>query len=156
MSTKTLFFLLCAAAPVVSKAQTVRAATEQCWSGGVAGKHGCNYSFSIEFGTQMQTVLPDTLWIGETSIPLLLKNGEGGNLKKVRTKGGIRFEISAGTHFDDHELYPHPPGEAEHTEAPKPPRKYKGAALLSYIQAGKQQYFVIPKIITHLPHISYP
>ena len=137
--------------------------TEQTWSGGIAGKHGVNYSFSIEFSKYKKEPVPDTLWIDKHPIPLSLQNipRSQSNTKVIRKKKTVQYEINAGVSFDDYEYrFANPEQMETETESkkkvPNPPITYKGVALLSYQYKGKQQYFVIPKIMKIFPPVNYP
>ncbi len=143
-----------------SHAQKLVNSTERCWSGGVAGKHGCHYTFTVNFTAQVQYAEPDTLWLADKPYALTLKNKEnaaGGNMTRTPVKNGMGYEIAISTHFDDQEdQHPHAPGEKELPKPALPPIKYNGFALLSYKNNGKQRYFTIAKIMTTYPHVSYP
>lgn len=133
--------------------------TEQCWSGGIAGNRGCNYTFSIAF-SKIQP-MPDTIWIGDSPIELFekIKNSAGdGNMKITRTKNKVLLDITARTHYEEYrdKNGPMPPGADPNTPKPTPPKKYKGVALLSYKYRGKRCYYEIAKIMKKYPHQSYP
>ena len=65
-----ILFGLCL--PVAVSARNIRLvnSTDQSWSGGVAGRAGNNYTFTIEFSGFKSDPLPDTLWIGQQPTPI--------------------------------------------------------------------------------------
>ncbi len=147
--------------PALSYGQkaTLVNSTERCWSGGIAGRHGCNYTFSIAFSKIRPR--PDTLWIGDSPIELIEKRekpASGGNMKVTTTKNKVQFDITAGTSFDDSydRNRPHAPGEDPDAPKATPPKKYKGVALLSYKYKGKRYYYEVTKIMEKHPHQNYP
>jgi len=130
----------------------------QSWSGGIAGHRGENFLFVIEFTRIKGDVNPDTLWIGEQPIPVLITDSlfsDSQNTKKIKKKNSIRFEIHAGTSFDEYEYRNMPPGDETKKEAVKPP-PYKGIGLLSYTYMGKKKYYEIGKIMRRGEPLNYP
>ncbi len=162
MNRPIAYLLAATLLPLSALAQKAKliSATEQCWSGGIAGSHGCNYTFSIEFDKANKTLMPDTLWIGEHMIPLFTreKATDGGNMGISRKKNTTKVDVRAGTsEHDQDRMRPHPPGEDDGNEAkPTPPKAYKGVALLCYRYNGKRRYYEISRITERKPHISYP
>lgn len=143
--------------PVPAQAQkgTMLGATEQCWSGGIAGRHGCNYTFSISFAGGEP--VPDTIWIGDDPIPIRHHTGDGNDNTTIVHKGrATKLTIRAGTSHDDYAERYAPYPDAIPKPHPVAPIKYQGVALLSYTSNGKRRYFTIPHITERLPHISYP
>ncbi len=133
--------------------------TEGCWSGGIAGHRGCNYTFAIDVTALHTDPAPDTLWIGDQPVRLLLKAGQAGqaNMKVTPTGKGFRYQINAGTSFDDQNWHsPVPPGDKGPEAKPKPPVAYSGVALFCYTSRGKRCYFVVTKIMKRYPPVSYP
>lgn len=131
----------------------------QSWSGGIAGKRGVNYNFVIEFLRIKKDVYPDTLWIGAQAIPILITEGiytESVNTKKIKKNNCIRFEINAGTFYDEYEYRFTLPGDTARKLKPKPPVVYHGIALLSYTYKNKKRYYEISKIKRTGPPINYP
>ena len=130
--------------------------TEQKWHGGVAGKSGANYAFLIEFADFKTEPIPDTIWIGQQPISILIANGkELFNTKIIRTSRAIRFEINVRVSKDDYEdRYPIQSRAPKAT--PHAPITYKGLALLSYSIKGDPQYFEIRKIMKEYPAANYP
>jgi hypothetical protein len=137
--------------PNIVTAQKIKliASSEQHWYGGVAGHSGVNYSFTIEYAGFSQPFLPDTIWIDHSPIAL-----NAGNTKLIPAKNTARLQINVRTSKDDYaDRYPIQGNEPKRTyHIPE----YKGAALLSYHCSGRQAYFGINKIITHLPAQNYP
>jgi len=156
-----IFFIFCIALFLSKElgAQTVRVinSTEQRWSGGVAGRTGVNYSFVIEFSKYKQEPLPDTLWIGQEPIAILITDSSFSkniNTKRTCNKHTVRFEINVGTSHDENtDRFP---VQEKPTVSAHPPMKYKGAALLSYLYNGKQCYYEISKFLKVYPPLSYP
>ncbi len=143
-----------------TSAQNIKliSATQRSWSGGIAGHHGENYTFIVEFTDIKKDVVPDTIWIGNDPVPILITEGnyaQNVNTKATKTKKGIRFEINAGTAHDDYADRYAPYGKEPRKEPP-PPIKYSGVALLSYQYKGNQKYFTISKITNSLPPVNYP
>jgi hypothetical protein len=157
----TLLLLL----PLTLHAQDVKLinSTQQSWSGGIAGRRGSNYTFSISFSNYKSEPVPDTIWIGQHPVPLI--PGQNckhtvANTRSHHKKPIITFDISAGVSHDDYaDRYPHDPSDptgqkkaqAEHARIP-----YEGVALLSYQYKGKQYFYTIPRIITNYPPVNYP
>jgi hypothetical protein len=142
---------------VAGNAQQLTNATRQCWSGGIAGRHGCNYHYTLLFSNAMRNALPDKVWIDGQMVQLEIKQSanSAGNVKKLLTKKGVQFEIAVGTQFNDQTIYPD--GIAtEQKQNAAPPIKYAGIALISYKLNGKTKYFVVKKIYNELPDVNYP
>lgn len=141
-------------------AQTIKMlnSTMQSWSGGIAGRSGVNYTFSIEFSNYKQEPIPDTLWIGRS--PIALVSADAGavrvNTKRIANQKTVRFDITCGsTSADEYPTrYPNT-GEAEKTRLHSP-IAYKGVALLTYNYKGKRQKYVITQIKTIYPPANYP
>jgi hypothetical protein len=140
--------------PIRAIAQKVRLinSTERHWSGGIAGRSGTDYTFSVGFtGFKKEPVL-DSLWIGDAPVILTI----GSNTAPSRQKGTFRYDITARTQRDEYEeRHPLPPGEKQQ-QKPRAPRRYKGVALLSYTYKGTRNYFEINKIMKTYPQVSYP
>ena len=142
---------------VLAQKGKVLTATEQCWSGGIAGRHGCNYSFVISFRDVRQQMTADTLWIGDYAVKLTEKinNKADGNMTVKRGGKTILYGINAGTHYDDNEKYLVSVTPAE-TIAPKPPDNHDAVATLAYWYGGNRRYFAVPKILHRLAPVAYP
>jgi hypothetical protein len=149
-------FFICCDHSYAQKVKTIEA-TQQDWSGGIAGRRGSNYHFAIQFTGTKAAILPDTIWIGADGIALG-KKGNGGynNYSIKRTKTTTTIEINAQVSKDDYaDRYPTHIKEDPRGKRPMPP-KYKGVALVSYKQKGKRQYYTIEKILQRLDPINYP
>jgi hypothetical protein len=161
MKSKTLSVLfLVFGLPVLAFAQNIRmiSSTQQSWSGGIAGRYGSNYTFTIEFSQYRGEPVPDTLWIGKHPIVLVPPGYsalEEANTKCTRKNNSVTFEIQARTFFDDYADRYSLPGN-EYMKEAKAPMPYKGVALLSYRYKGKQQYYEISRIMTAFPPVNYP
>ncbi len=156
--------LLCYASNAQQLAIKTIAAACTSWSGGIAGRYGTNYNFTIEFsGYQHNLPEPDTLWIGNKCIPVILKNNATSqNYNTLRTEGSksVRYVFNAGTNQEDE------PNKIMHTDVAgdrkalakhaKPPIKYKGVALISYTYKGATMYYVVDKIMKKYPPVNYP
>ncbi len=99
----------------------------------------------------------DTLWIGDYAVKLTEKtsNNSTGNMTIERTGKAVRYEINAGTHYDDNEKYMVSLKPTE-TMASKPPNSHSAVATIAYWYAGKRRYFAIPKILRRLAPVAYP
>jgi len=135
--------------------QTVVDATRRCWSGGVAGRHGCDYTFSILFKPAGVAIVPQTIWVDGQAVPLLLKTKDGmqANVSLTRSARGVQLDIAAGSQFDDGDMYSSPGNGKQ----PKPRlRQYSGVALLEYKMNGKKKLFTVKKLTVEHPPVAYP
>ncbi len=161
MRCKLIFFHLLLFSACTAVAQNVRLinSTEQSWSGGIAGRHGANYNFIVEFSGYRTEPVPDTVWIGKTPYPVITDNNNQYNVntKRVAGKRGVQFSIAVGVARDDYaEQLPTPGNNEKKAPKPVPPVRYKGVALLSYKYRGEERYFEINKIFTRYPPVNYP
>ncbi|MBS1587770.1 MAG: hypothetical protein JSS82_19725 [Bacteroidetes bacterium] len=151
---RTLYFILFALCfgPRIAAAQEVKLinSSRQDWSGGIAGRHGSNCSFTIGMYSCKGDPVPDSLWMEGTLIKLGEQNG---NVITMRSGDTVRFDIKVGISKDTYADVYYP---EQVSNVVKPPRRYTGVALLSYRYNGRQQYFVIDKIMNYLPHVAYP
>ncbi|MCW3123080.1 MAG: hypothetical protein JWQ38_2572 [Flavipsychrobacter sp.] len=159
-TTLTLSLVAILFMPYLLHAQKIKviSATHAGWSGGAAGHHGDNYVFTIEFSDYKTEPVPDTVWVGNDVVQVVLTNNDPSqsvNTKVSRIKRSLRFEISARVAHDDYaDRYPSQ-GQEKKVQ-PHAPIKYSGVALLTYKYNGKRQHFTIPKITTEYPHANYP
>lgn len=149
------------ALPAISFAQNIKliSATQQSWSGGVAGISGCRYVFIIEC-TDKAAIVPDTVWVGEQPTPVVFKSSKSAdaNAASTRHRNEVRYELHAETtdnQYLDQGQEQDPHGNRKPVKV-KPPVKYKGLALIAYKYNGKRGYFGINKLTKSLPPISYP
>jgi hypothetical protein len=142
---------------VLGQKGKVLTATQQCWSGGIAGRHGCNYSFVISFRDVRQQMIADTLWIGDYAVKLTerISNNSNGNMTVKSMGKAVRYEINAGTHYDDNERYMVSIKPTE-TIAPTPPNNHGAVATLAYWYGGERRYFAVLKILRRLAPVAYP
>lgn len=159
---KTTVLCILLSLPAVLFAQNIKliSATQQSWSGGIAGHSGCRYVFTIECDSTMPVIIPDTVWVGRQPTPLVYKSTKHPDANAIRTrkKNRVRYELRAETNnnqypYRDQEQDPY---ETRKTTIVKPPVKYKGLALIAYKYNGKRGYFGINKLTKSLPPISYP
>ncbi len=145
----------------VVRAQKVKLtqSSSTSWSGGIAGRYGTGYNFTVEFSGYKgkKEPVPDTIWLGNKRIPLKIKVGtEPQSFNAVRTEGkkSVSYLIICGTSWED---APKPGQPASKNEAkPVPPMKYSGIGLLSYKYNGRQRYFVIDRVMEQKPPVNYP
>lgn len=124
--------------------------SRQDWSGGIAGRHGSNCSFTIEMDDYKRDPVPDSLWMEGS---LILLSEQNGNVIKTRHGDTVRFDIRAVISKDTYADVYYP---EKGSKVINPPMAYSGVALLSYSYKGRQHYFVVDKIMNYLPHIAYP
>ena len=156
--------LLCALLlPLLMCAQKVKLAgsSSTSWSGGIAGRYGTNYNFTIEFSEyKKDEPVPDTFWIGHKCFPVILKaDPVPQNYNTVRTAGKrkVSFLLIGGTDYRDDKHGQDPYNAvSKRIQMPVPPIEYKGLALLSYKYRGKRRYYMIDRIITANPPVNYP
>ena len=148
-----------ACAPLVVCAQTIKVlnSTQQPWSGGIAGHSGDNHTFSIRFSDCGKEPIPDTIWLGQYPVELIVYDHDRqSNTNITHTGKTYKFDITAGTFYDEYaDRYPSPDGKPN-TAPPHSPVPYKGVAMLSYTYNGRHHYYVIPKIKTVYPTANYP
>ncbi len=152
--------LLILCIPTMLCAQKVKlvAAVHMAWSGGIAGRSGDNYTFTVEFTQYKKEPLPDTLWLGQEAILVTEQTNSNPytNTRVIRKKGSVRFEIS-GQVTRDESAYSDPESALNEGKVAHPsPIGYKGIALLSYTCNGKRHYFPITRITRELPPADYP
>ena len=145
--------LLLASCVVQKETGTLIDATQQDWSGGIPGHYGSSYNFTIEFPTIKTTPVPDTVWINGH----FFKLDTAGNvtMKISRSAGKITYYIKVGFSINDMQ---NPAASQGKDPSLKPaPRKYKGAALISYHQenSSKREYYIVPEIKIMTP-VNYP
>jgi hypothetical protein len=139
-----------------TSAQTVKliSATEQSWSGGMAGHHGTNYLVTIMFG---DSAIPDTLWINGGFYPINIANND--TIRKIydHKHHTITYKLYAGEAYVDFGLGGPDPIKKKQQEAlvKKPHKEYAGAALITYQYKGQQQSFLI-KTFEQLEGLNYP
>jgi len=149
--------------PFCSTAQKVKLvnSTATNWSGGIAGRSDTNYMFKVEFsGYGKSQPMPDTLWIGNKCIPLILKtNPAPPNFNLISTAGKkkVTYEIMGAVSKDLNKNRPDPYQEAnKKNHLPLPPVKCSGVALLSYHHNGRRYFYTIEKVLTQNPPLNYP
>lgn len=152
---KTILLALLVPASAGAQKIALHNSTRCDWSGGIAGRAGSNYTFALTVQGTQSVFIPDTIWIGEHPIPILV---DSGNHKPFNTRISVKkremqIDISAGT-VRDYNMLPFP--DREDKEPPEPPVKYNGVALLSYRYNGRRGYFAIPRIMVNYPAVNYP
>ena len=157
-STKLLAFLIACSFSLSAQQIKLVDSYSQHWSGGIAGRHGVNYYFVLEFSGIKKEIIPDTIWIEGQAIPLRITENmftQEINTQRIQKKNSVRLEIHAGTSYDDYAYRNMQPGDTAKENKPHPP-SYNGVALLSYTRNGKKQYFEITKIMRTGPALNYP
>ena len=141
------FILTC---PSFLRAQkiTLDGSSRQRWSGGIAGRSGENYTFTIDFTGYKNDLAIDSLWISDEFVLLT-----GSSAKISYRKNGLRLQLTAGISRNE---YNNPSYTGKPLPSAHAPCKYKGVALLSYHYKSRQYYYSISRIITHYPQVSYP
>ena len=159
----SLLFIVLSVLPFCSFAQKVKLvnSTSTNWSGGIAGRSGTNYMFKVEFSAYGRNQpMPDTLWIGDKCIPLILKTNpvpQGFNLIATTSKKKVTYEIMGAVSKDLNKNRPDPYQEAnKRNHLPPPPVKCGGVALLSYRYNGKRHFYTIEKVMTQNTPLNYP
>lgn len=151
------FAVLLLPAKALAQTVTLKNSTERSWTGGIAGRSGSDYTFSLEFKGFKNDPIPDTLWIENEPIPIVMSSRSQANARINRlNKNTMQLDINAGITRDEYERYH--AGPLREVKAPPhhPPVKYSGVALLSYLYKGKKKYFVIGKMLTRYPPVAYP
>ena len=154
-----LFFIICF--PWAMSAQHIKlvAATDQQWSGGIAGRTGNNYNFRLQINNLRSELMPDTIWIGNEAIALHQETtGLPGNMKINISgkKNRCIIDINVGTSTNGFALRnPHLQNE-EKKPSLKPPFDYKGVAMIDYHYRNRQHFYVVPGFLNKLPPINYP
>jgi hypothetical protein len=142
---------------LVANAQQVKVitATSQSWSGGVAGHHGTNYAFKIQFADT--NITPDTAWIGGKYFPLRIDKKDTAVRNVDRRHNTVTYTFTAADSYVDpgawrDRNYIEPKKD---TITKKPYKNYDGAALLTYSIHRVQHTFLI-KSFTQLTPLNYP
>ena len=157
-----ILFAVAILLPFCANAQQVKLvnSTEQRWAGGIAGHRGENYTFTIEFSDFTSEPKPLTLWVGNDVFELVTKDSlVQSNTKIKRMKSGkiLRWDIVVRASHDDYaDRYPVQGPDDTKKSKPKPPRPFKGKALLVYNYESKTQFYEVTKIMTNLPQLNYP
>lgn len=155
----TILYVLLSGVCFAQKVTLVNS-TQRHWSGGIAGRSGINYTFSIRFEGSRHEPQPDTIWIGDQPVKILLegnKMGSSSNTHISRSGKSILFDITAGTSRDEYtDRYAPYPGQKDLPEKPHPPVAYSGVALFSYNVQGKRKYYIVSKILHTYQPVSYP
>ncbi len=145
----------------VCNAQNIKlnTATHQGWSGGIAGRYGDNYSFTILYSGNKEEPKLDKIWIGDIPFNLVIIDSAElyGNVKRTKRTNSWEYTITVGTSHDEYAEKNFPKNSNEKKEKqPKPPIKYSGVALISYHYKGEEKYFIINKILKEFEPINYP
>jgi hypothetical protein len=132
----------------------------QSWSGGIAGRHGTNYTFVFDMPDSTVNTLFDTLWLeGEPrGLPSSVSAGEMGVLRSSSIPKGYRYEINLGTAHNDYENRTLPVllDTVKRKSMPSPPIPVNGVALLVYRENGLKKFLRIPKILIIRTPVAYP
>lgn len=142
---------------LAANAQQVKVitATSQSWSGGMAGHHGTNYVFRIQFADT--NLMPDTAWIGGKYYPLYFEKRDTTVRKVDRKHNTVTYIFGAADSYIDPGMYGDPNNlvQQKDTITKKPYKNYTGAALLTYMIHGVQHTFLI-KTFNALEPLNYP
>lgn len=134
----------------------VKESVQQDWSGGIAGRRGTNYNFTLEIPNAKDSFGVDTLWIDNKPIALIYNSDvTPGNCTLSISGKSILLKINTGVSSDDNDL-PSIGIDKPQEIKPNPPLKYNGVALVCYKYGDKRGYYTIEKIITTLPTQNYP
>lgn len=131
-------------------------ASEQCWSGGIAGRHGCNYNFVVVFNNVYQEMEVDTIWIGDYAVKLMerTENNKTGNVSVKRGLRTAKYYITVSTYFDNNNSILE--NSTKNGITNRPPSSKVAAAVITYGYGGKRRYFAVPKILLKKAPLAYP
>ncbi len=141
--------------PILAQTIKLISATDQGWSGGVAGRHGNNYNFVINCSNLKQEIVPEAIWIGREMIQLNLKDSVSqGNtiIQYSKNKSAAVIKVAVSTTYDDYNMHQ---GKASANQQ-APPVIYKGVTLISYRYNGQKHYYTIRRFTVVFPPINYP
>jgi hypothetical protein len=157
---KLVFVIIVVFSTIALNAQTVRLinSTQQSWSGGIAGRHGANYTFKIEFSDYKKEPSLETIWIGQSPFPIVLVDSGTlqRNTRRTPRSNSVIFDINASTSFDDNAEQLSGPEHREKVKKSRSHMSYDGVALLSYKYKGKRRYYAITNITKTYPPVNYP
>jgi len=132
----------------------VKQATEQRWSGGVVGRAGVRYGFTVE---TLPNVVVDTVWIGSVPFAVKLQANPYDYLhpsNATLTKKGQRWVYSL--HGDiDHSWPMNGRAPREKTETKNRAPQYDGVALVTYTYKTKRGSVAVKKF-TEMEPLNYP
>jgi hypothetical protein len=158
MRTFLLVIVLSAFCGLLSAKPKLVAATKQSWSGGVAGRSGCNYSFKLQFSKRDRIRL-DSIWLDHVVFPLItgdLSMGVAGNCTVTAVGSNQEWEILVGTQHDEYASR-HPTdagGWVPPTQ--EPPIPVDGVACIGYSQKGVRKYLVVKAFTKVAKPQDYP
>jgi hypothetical protein len=135
---------------------TITGATEQQWSGGIAGKMGTYYN--IVFETKPD-IVADTLWVGNYYFPITVMDSSGNVLpshltRLERDSTKWKYAIRADIDRSERSMYDHNDDNVQSKNTGKPPA-YDGVAYISYTYKGKRHGYAI-KSFERLQPLNYP
>ncbi len=150
-------FVLCRFNAQAQAIQLVFASVQK-WSGGVAGRYGSNYTFVINCTNLRHTLMPDTIWINNESIPLFTCDSVSTRNTKIsynKNKSTARIEFNVGTQTNE---FTGPDISAFTGTKFKShcPVACKGVALIGYKYGGNERYYSVGRITKIFPPINYP
>lgn len=130
-------------------------ATQQSWAGGLAGHHGTTYTVVIQCTDT--TVVPDTLWIGETIYSKIdIKPKDSAIRKYDKKMRAYTYTLNAYESYNDmKQLYVYSGQQQPGDNTKQHMRHYDGEALVSYKYKGKHYSYIVKKL-TRLPALNYP
>ena len=153
-TTLLLFFIFINAS---AQKVSVISSTKQPWSGGVAGRSGARYSFSLGFSSAKSQAVPDSIWIEDEVFPLKLSDAThtDGNMTSTATKRARIFQININLYHDRYAM-PGDAGSKPHGDKVTPPVHFDGIALVSWTYKGKKKFYEIKRLTNTLQAANYP
>lgn len=133
----------------------VKQATQQRWSGGVVGRAGVNYSFTVE---TLPSATLDTVWIGDRPFGVRVQSDprdyiHPANAVLTKTKKRWTYDVKVGIDRSRNGAEPReePQKEVRVSGAPK----YSGVAYITYTYKSKHDGVAVAKF-TQLDPLNYP
>ena len=133
---------------LIAQKVTCRSATNQSWSGGIAGRHGERFTFEIEVYSNRKMPVPDSCWVDGHVFALKMHDSitnDYGNMVLKKKHYSNVYTFTLNTSYNDERV--------DH-EAVKMPKQ--GVACISYHVNGMVKYLPIKKYTATLEPISYP
>ncbi len=152
----TLAIFACSA--MASAKLKVLVATKQQWSGGVAGRSGCNFRFQLQYANR-EGIKLDSVWLNGFVFPCILPNtvtGEVGNCT-IETHGkNTVCTILVTTQHDEYADRRPMEGGGAAQKSTVPPIKFEGVACFGYTQKGMHKYLAVKAFTQVAKPVNYP